>query len=60
MSAIILIALPFFIAGWILFSNPGYLNPLLTHTVGRLMLVFAAVMMIIGIIVMKKMVNIKV
>ena len=59
LSAIILIALPFFIAGWILFSNPGYLNPLFTHTVGRLMLVFAAVMMIIGIIVMKKMVNIK-
>lgn len=60
LSAIILIALPFFIAGWILFSNPGYLNPLFTHTVGRLMLVFAAVMMITGIIVMKKMVNIRV
>ena len=59
LSAIILIALPFFIAGWILFSNPGYLSPLFTHTVGRLMLVFVAVMMIIGIIVMKKMVNIK-
>ena len=60
LSAIILVALPFLIAGWILFSNPGYLNPLFTHTVGRLMLVFAAVMMIMGIIVMKKMVDIKV
>ena len=60
LSAIILIALPFCIAGWILFSSPGYLVPLYTEPVGKLMLIFAAIMMIIGIIVMKKMVDIKV
>ena len=60
LSAIILIALPFCIAGWLLFSNPGYLVPLYTEHVGNLMLVFSAIMMVIGIIVMKKMVDIKV
>jgi tight adherence protein B len=60
LSAIILIALPFCIAGWILFSSPGYLDPLFTDSIGKMMLVFAAIMMIIGIFVMKKMVDIKV
>jgi len=60
LSAIILIALPFCIAGWMLFSSPGYLDPLYTDPIGKMMLVFAAIMMIIGIFVMKKMVDIKV
>jgi tight adherence protein B len=59
-SAIILVALPFFVAGWIWFSNPDYLKPLIAEPVGHGMILSALVMMIIGIFVMKKMVDIEV
>jgi tight adherence protein B len=60
LSAVILIALPLFIAGWLRFSNPKYLAPLLTDPVGKIMIIGAAIMMVIGIFVMKKMVTIEV
>ena len=60
LSAFILIALPFGIAGWMQFSNPKYLDPLLTDPVGKIMIIGAAIMMVFGIIVMKKMVTIEV
>jgi len=40
--------------------NPGYLNPLFNHSGGRMMLVFAAVMITAGSLVIGKIVNIKV
>lgn len=60
LSAFILIALPFGIAGWMWFSNPKYLDPLLTDPIGKIMIIGAAIMMVFGIIVMKKLVTIEV
>lgn len=60
LSAFILIALPFGIAGWMRFSNPKYLDPLLTDPIGKIMIIGAAIMMVFGIIVMKKIVAIEV
>jgi tight adherence protein B len=40
--------------------NPGYMKPLYTQPVGRALLVFAAVMVVSGSLVIKKIVNIKV
>jgi tight adherence protein B len=60
LSAIILIALPFLIAGWLQFSNPKYLSTLVMDSIGKVMIIGAVLMMIIGIFVMKKMVTIEV
>jgi tight adherence protein B len=60
LSAVILIALPFFIAGWLQFSNPKYLATLLIDPIGKAMIIGAVVLIIIGIFVMKKMVTIEV
>ena len=60
MSAIVLILLPFLIGGWLSFSNPKFLEPLFTETIGRIMLGGAAIMMVIGILIMNKMVKIEV
>ncbi|MCK5203134.1 MAG: type II secretion system F family protein [Desulfobacterales bacterium] len=60
LSAFILVALPFGIAGWMWFSNPKYLDPLLTDPIGKIMIIGAAIMMVFGIIVMKKIVDIEV
>ena len=60
MSAIILILLPFLIGGWLSFSNPKFLEPLVTETIGQIMLGGAGIMMIIGIFIMSRMVKIEV
>jgi tight adherence protein B len=60
LSAVVLIALPFLIAGWINYSTPQFIEPLLNEPVGRMMLTLAAVMMTLGIIVIRKMVKIDV
>jgi tight adherence protein B len=60
LSAIVLIALPFLIAGWIKLSTPAFLEPLLTEPVGRLMLMSAGVLMVMGIIVIRRMIKIDV
>jgi tight adherence protein B len=60
LSAIILVALPFLIAGYIRIVNPEYLDFLLTRTAGQVMLAGACIMMAAGIVVIKKMINIKV
>jgi tight adherence protein B len=59
-SAIVLIALPFLVALLLTFLNPDYLRLLITDPIGHFMLGFALVTMILGILVMKKMVAIKV
>jgi tight adherence protein B len=59
-SAIVLIILPFLIAGYLWIANPNFLSPLFTEPVGHLLIMLAIVMMIIGTIVMKRMVNVKV
>ena len=60
LSAYILTGLPFFIGLAIFFLNPSYIMLLFTDPIGHVMLVFAGVMLLAGIIVMKKMVDIKI
>ena len=60
LSAMILITLPFGIALTLYVLNPGYISTLFTDPIGRILITFALVMMIIGAFVMKRMVEIKV
>ena len=60
LSAVILSALPFLVAGWIWITNPNYLAPLVGEPSGRMILLLAGIFMIIGILIMKRMVSIKV
>lgn len=55
-SALVLALLPFFVAGWIQFSNPGYFNELMNPT-GFVMLAGAGVMMGIGIFIISRMIK---
>jgi tight adherence protein B len=60
LSAIILIAIPFVIALALSVLNPGYIKTLFTDPVGKALVAFALLMMVLGIIVMKRMIEIKV
>src|SRR5262245_171037 len=60
LSAIVLMALPFGMALTLHFINPEYLTPLYTDPMGHAMVAAGVLMMIIGGIVMKKMIAIKV
>lgn len=59
-SAIVLMSLPFGMAATLHFISPEYLTPLFTDPMGQAMLAGAAVMMILGAVVMQRMINIKV
>jgi tight adherence protein B len=59
-TAMILFALPFFVIISLRLTNPKYINSLFNEPEGQLIGAIALVMMIIGAIMMKKMVNIKV
>jgi len=59
-SAAIIGSLPFLIVGGLSFLNPNYLTPLWTTSVGNMLLVFSAVWMLTGILVMRKMINFEV
>lgn len=59
-SAVILVCLPFVIIGAISFMNPHYLRVLFTEPAGKIMLVGAGIMMMTGIIIMKKILKIQV
>ena len=59
-SAIILGSLPFFIMLVLHFTSPAYIHILFSDPAGKIILGIAAFMMALGILVMKKMVNIKV
>jgi tight adherence protein B len=60
LSAVILVAIPFLIGFYLYFQSPEYVGLLFSEPIGRIMLGAAAIMMAIGILVMKKMVTIKV
>ena len=60
LSSIILIALPFVIAIALYVLNPIYVKTLFSDPMGRMMIAYALLMMIIGIFVMKRMITIKV
>jgi tight adherence protein B len=59
-SAIVLMSLPFGMALALHFVNPEYLTPLFTDPMGQIMVGVAATMMILGGLVMKRMIAIKV
>ena len=60
LSSIILIALPFVIAIALYALNPVYVKTLFSDPMGKIMVAYALLMMIIGIFVMKRMITIKV
>lgn len=57
LSANVLIALPFIVAGMISLFNPGYLTVLFDTLLGQIIIVGQIVLMMIGYMVMKKMIN---
>ena len=59
-SAIVLMSLPFGMALTLHFISPEYLTPLFTDPMGQAMVAGAATMMILGAIVMKRMIAIKI
>ncbi len=60
LSAIILIAIPFVVALALSTLNPGYIRTLFIDPVGKALVAFALLMMVLGIIVMKRMIQIRV
>ena len=56
-SAYIIAALPAVVALLVFLSSPKYLVPLYAHETGQSVLVFCALMMFVGTMVMKKMIN---
>ncbi len=60
LSAIILVAIPFFLGFVLSIINPEYINTLFEDPIGIVLVVFACVMMALGILMMKKMVAIRV
>jgi tight adherence protein B len=60
LSAIILVALPFFLAGYISIVNPGYLKVMFDETIGKIMVAGGIVLMGIGILWMRKLIKIDV
>jgi tight adherence protein B len=60
LSAVVLVCLPFSIIAYLKLTQPDYMNLLFTDPIGRVMAVVAAIMMIIGIFIMRKMVKIEV
>jgi len=57
MSAAILIALPFAIAGIISVVNPGYLDPLFHKPVGRILLAVGGIAVVLGIVWIRRIVK---
>lgn len=60
MSAMVLGALPIGMMGFMYVSNPGYLDPLLETTLGKVLLGYSAVSMLFGFAWMKKIITIEV
>jgi tight adherence protein B len=60
LSAIILIALPFFVAFVISILNPEYIGTLITDPIGHILIAIAIIMMTLGIFIMIRMIKIKV
>ena len=60
MSALILGALPFFIAGVMFVVSPDYLKPLFHETAGILMISGAGVLMLFGFVWMRKIIRVEV
>ncbi|HKJ72317.1 MAG TPA: type II secretion system F family protein [Gammaproteobacteria bacterium] len=57
LSARVLIALPFLVAGLISLVNPTYMAPLITEPLGRMLLAIQLLLIVIGYLIMRRMVN---
>jgi tight adherence protein B len=60
LSAIILIALPFLLVGYLSFANPSYLHQLTSATVGKIAIVGALILIGVGSLWMRKIIRIDV
>ena len=60
LSMYVLIVLPFAMAGMLSFLNRSYIDILFEDPIGRIMIGIALVMMVLGTVVMRKLVRIKV
>lgn len=60
LSAAVLIVLPFVMALVLYLINPEYIGTLATDPIGRILAFFALIMMVVGILVMKRIVAIRV
>ena len=58
-SAYLLIALPFLTAIAISLLSPGYMHPLYSTTIGRVLIIVMVAMMIVGSLFLKKIVSVK-
>jgi tight adherence protein B len=56
-SAYVLIGLPFFVAGMLTLVNEQYMRPLWTTSIGHKLLILMVVMMTIGSLILRKLVN---
>ena len=59
LSALVLMALPFGVAGFLAFSNPAYLARFTQSLIGYALLVVAAVLLVVGGIWLRKTVQVK-
>jgi tight adherence protein B len=59
-SAAIIGSLPFVIIGALLFLSPNYLEPFFQTTVGNMVLLGCVLWMGLGIIIMRKMINLNI
>jgi Flp pilus assembly protein TadB len=60
LSAYVLLALPVLVGGWLFYSDPNYMRPLYTTFFGVAMLFVAAVLIVVGALFMRKIINIEV
>ncbi len=60
LSAYVLLALPFVVGGWLLYSNPAYMHPLFSTAFGVIMLVIACVLVVIGALWMRNLIKVEV
>ena len=59
LSAYVLMALPFGIAGFLMFSNPAYMAKFTQSLVGYAMIVAAVVLLVVGGLWLRKSVQVK-
>ena len=60
LSAYFIVALPVVIGGWLFFSDPTYMHPLYTTTVGLFILSAAAVLVVLGALWMRVLIRVEV
>ncbi len=60
LSAYVLLALPFVVGGWLLYSNPTYMHPLFSTVFGVTLLAIASGLVVIGAFWMRNLINVEV